>query len=479
MDKEEAALEKGASDRVCAVISPDSFVSVSETEPHPTDVEDGHGDHTPSPDELLYLRTRNLLTGYSDRQSEILRLAKYLHDRSAEIDNAKDRAKQLVLAKIDEADEQTFENFWDLYEAVRTADLGALSDDERNQAITSALRDIAANVPQGSFSTFMAEVARVQSTPAGVGVLHSSLLVMLVGELETLIKDLARTLIERHPESLGQSRTFTWKEISECDSVDEIRDRAVDKEIEDVLRGSLIEWCEFFTHRFKISVPNIVSTYPAQEIVQRRHVIVHNSGRVSRLYLEKLGNFNHDAELDDELTVDYAYLRRSADILYLIGYGLVFASCMRICGDDTWKQRMLIVLSDRTFRLLQEERYETIEMMVDNLDMGRLGEMTALVFQVNRWLALKAVGRFDECRSEVEGLDVSYRSNDFKLAKLALLGNVQDAHELATKMLRDGELRPEFWVTWPLLHDVREFERASSGGLHLPGEPLESSQEDD
>jgi len=428
-----------------------------------TDSETPEVEEAYTPDEVLLIRLQSALTVFANRQSEVLRLASYVRDRSAEIDNAKARAIELIEQRLSEVDEEAFEGFWDVFQTIERDDLGdsSLTPEERSEAMQSAVSELAKTLPEGAAASYLDGVVMAQYAPPGASLLLSSLLVTLVGEVELFINYLARALIERRPDAIDAGgQKFSWTDVTQHGSIDDFRDHVVDKTIQEVLRGSLTDWMDFLEKRFDIAAPKQSREFEATELVQRRHVIVHNGGSASSQYLDKLKGFKHDVDPDEPLPVTHEYLTRAADNLYVIAFGLVMAAGLKHCKVDEGTHPVEQFTSNQTFYMLQEGRYELVEKIVDSVQLSRLkSDSSRLVFTVNRWIALKSLGRFAECKRQVERFETSSRSRDHTLAKLALLGEDEKAFELAQKMIRDDELKPEFLLTWPLLKDVRDYGR--------------------
>ncbi|MBX9471281.1 hypothetical protein [Microcella sp.] len=419
-----------------------------------------------SPADLFYLRVQGLLNTFSLRQAEILRLATYIDERTAEVDSAAARARDRIRQKIGSAPAGSLDHdsvIHQLLEVFKSEPFEddedeELSEDERFDAFTSALTEVGDSLPEGLLSTYIEAVIEALETPPGSRFLHPPLLVTLVGELEMVVKSLARASFERQPAALNdEGKTFSWAELIEHESLDDVRDSLVDRVIDDVLRGSLTDWCDYFVKRFKIAKIASVDTLEAQEPVQRRHCIVHNAGMASQPYIERLQAYGHSAELGSSLDVDAQYLRRAADALYLVAYSLCWAVAFKLAQTDEERNNFGSLLANRIYFLLQQGRHQLVIDIVSSAPLERLNEMTAFVVKVNYWIAMKRIGRFSEVRPEIESLDTRARSREFRLAKLALLDRVEEAHELTEQMIRDSELRPEFLFTWPLLTGVRDF----------------------
>lgn len=416
-------------------------------------------------DEVFSLRLRDALASFAARQAEILRLAAFMDERAAEIDSAAQRAKELIRVQIGDINEDAVHQLIDLFTELSESDLGDedLSPEDRQSAIAEAFREITQSLPEDLVPTYMDGAMRAIETPPAVGMLRSSLLVSMVGELEMLVNFVARACFERQPTALEDSgREFSWAEITAHSSIDDFRDHVVDRAIEDVLRGSLTEWMDYFVRRFKIGPVVAAQSFEAKEAIQRRHCIVHNAGMVSSQYLDRLKEHKVKAQVGDDLEVTPEYLREAADTLYLVAYSLCWSLGFKLISENEAKEMMTGTLANRTYYLLQERRFGLVRSIGRSAPLDKIDELSSFVIRVNYWLAHKLDGKFDKVRSEVQSLDVKARSRQFNLAKHALLDEDAEAYRLAQSMIRDGDLRPEFLFTWPLLSGVRDYARKKS-----------------
>lgn len=415
----------------------------------------------PSPGEVFTRRLLILLSTFSNRQSEVLRMSEYFDERDAELNDAKLRAKRLVRRELAEVDESVLDRYFRIFKVLDEADETEAA--ERKAALSEALAEVAQDLPDGAEQTYTNAVLRSLRRSLGARFLHSSLLTILVSELEMFINQLARACFEIRPAALGGEKALKWSDISGFVTVNEVRDHLVDETIEDLLHGSMLDWIEFFENRFGISEVKAARSFTASEVVQRRHCVAHNAGLASRQYLDKLARFDLPVEVNDPLDVDSTYLARAADALMLVAYSLVWALGVKLNPEKKPRQQLLTHLTNRTMFLLQEQRYELVRQIVDGAPLSSMkgdDEYSSLVLQVNGWIAAKELGQFESVRAQVEHFPVATRDNTFKLAKLALLDQNEEGLDLAQRMLRDDELKPGYLLTWPLLRGIRHLYRA-------------------
>lgn len=270
------------------------------------------------------------------------------------------------------------------------------------------------------------------------------------------MSELIRACYNLAPAKLNESdKKFSLAEIGQFADLDAIREYMAERAVNDVLRGSLDDWLQFFIKKFGVAEPPGAKDFDVQELMQRRHCIVHNSGQVSRLYLEKLKQFRVVAEVGDSLPVSHEYLEKSADSLFLLAYSLCWDLRHQLLESEKFREESLSALVDYTMQLLVDSRFDVARKIGDQIRDITADDSTKLTVQVNRWLAYKFRGEFDLIREEVEGLDVRGKSRLFNLAKHALLDELDEAAEVAEALLKDGTLTLHNVFTWPLLRDVR------------------------
>jgi hypothetical protein len=76
--------------------------------------------------------------------------------------------------------------------------------------------------------------------------------------------------------------------------------------------------------------------------------------------------------------------------------------------------------------------------------------------RVNGWNSKAEIHGLDHVRGDVDDWDVSALANRFKLAKLALLGELELASALADELLERKELERGELAEWPVLRGLRE-----------------------
>ncbi len=417
-------------------------------------------------DELLSA-TDKFLAG----QRTTLRLVDFIAEREAEIDNRRSRVLEIAKREYPGVDPeavwktmQSFDSYFDLENPSR-------SESEGEDRAQRELKDkITSLPPELRTADFLASVARAQAQAPSTPLLLSSLLVTLVGDFEMLVGSLARSLYGQFPGALSASqRSFTWDDISSHESLENLREHVIDRAVDDLLRESCVGWMKHFSSKHKIRIPETANSTDFVEVFQRRHLIVHNGGEVSSLYLANLPELDPVPAVGERLTVNETYLRGAADILCVAALALVgnvARGVLRGADSDRFEE----ALANQPYRLLQDGRFWAAHRMtLEHGPESFVSEYRKVVTKVNRWLSLKRLGRIEECRDDIEAWDTAPLANVFKLAKLALLDDLEAGHAFVKKYRGTTDLPLSFWITWPLLSELRAYEREVDGVPDVAG----------
>lgn len=297
-----------------------------------------------------------------------------------------------------------------------------------------------------------------QSQGRRAPIVRSSLLMGVVSDFEMLVAGLIRLNLSNSENLLKQSeKSLTWKQMSEFDSLRDIRIQLSDEYVSNVMRGGLDAWMNWFNKKLNLVVDGVTTEADELlEIFQRRHLLVHNGGVVNRQYMDKLG-FRDGVQIGDKVGVSHKYLSAAIESLTSAGVKLALSNLAKLGSKD-----------DNTYVEHQITRYcyNALKMrewdVVINICEWSLARMKSddhkLPIQVNLWLAKKLRDGLTAIKADVESWPVSTRSKVYQLAKLALLDQHGDAYALACNLIDAGDLTLQEWHDWPLLEDVRAFE---------------------
>jgi len=399
-----------------------------------------------------------------ETQRTVLRLLDFIVARAEELDDVRTRVLQRVRTEYPDIEEDIVTTFLNGMDTV-LSEVREIEESEDREAaedkVAESIKAVITRLPEGYQPIpFVFALSRAQVQEPSANVLLESLLVSLVGNFEMQIAMAARTLLNMFPGGLESSeRVFTWKEVAQHESLDAFREVVFDRAIDDLMRESASGWFKWFETKHKVKIPAIASDLQFREVLQRRHVIVHNGSNVSRLYLENLPDLDPRPELGTHLGVDEDYLRRAADALLVAGVSLLANIGRKVLKTD--QKGFQDYVCNIPYRMLQDGRYGAAHALTCEFEGAWFdAQYSQLTTQVNQWLALKRLGRFEECREEVVAWDTTVLGPEFRLARLALLDDLEAGHAIVKQIRGTSSLSLAFWFAWPLLAELREYERS-------------------
>jgi hypothetical protein len=295
---------------------------------------------------------------------------------------------------------------------------------------------------------------RIDHTPTN-HILLRAIITELIAALEQVVGRLHASFYTAHPEALGSEKEFSLADLRSFSSVDEAVADAISKRVDAFLRLGFDDWETWFKKYLKLNLREFfVDAARALEVIQRRNVIVHNDGRVSRQYRAAVGDAG--PSLATVLVTDEAYVNGAIDEILIFGATLAAAAWQKIAprnGAAKTSNHQLHVLN---MRLMLLGRWQAVSglaavarAVVADSDSDKL------TYQVNGWLATKRQNGREAIFDDVSKLDVSAAGLRYKVAVAALLDDLDDVGRLLPKALDADDMSMTDVHSWPLLEEFR------------------------
>jgi hypothetical protein len=296
-----------------------------------------------------------------------------------------------------------------------------------------------------------------------------SYLVMLDAKFDNFLAVLANRIFNEKPELLNiKEKSIPYSEISNISTVEDIKNYIIDKEVDDGLRGSREDQLSYLGMKTNINLAESLPNWPEfVEICERRNIIIHTGGKVSKQYVnicKKNKCLDENVKLGEKLTITDQYLNRSFDIFLEIGL-CIFQKIYRKLMPEDYKIADKIFL-DTIVSLILKNKYEQAIKLLDYAlsSIKTFKEDVELMIVINKALANKLMGRKDECLSILKSKDWTAKEDIFKMAVCILEEKYDKASEY---MIRIGDkserIRQEDYQKWPIFVEFRkskEFPRA-------------------
>lgn len=201
---------------------------------------------------------RSLMMDFFASQEELLRLAGFITDRAAEIDDRRSSAYLALCREVPQVRRDTFDDLWDQLEKMDKRVTASESSEDRIDQVSKDLHDYFAQHDHLVAAEVMGAFGRASTVDLiGTGKMMASLLTTLVGDFEVLVGRLAKIMLTAHPGQLAASeRSFTWKDIADFGSLGDFKEHVIERAIEDMLRGSFSDWIDYFRSKQRVPVPS-------------------------------------------------------------------------------------------------------------------------------------------------------------------------------------------------------------------------------
>jgi hypothetical protein len=283
--------------------------------------------------------------------------------------------------------------------------------------------------------------------------LHGSLLVMAFGALETTIAGIGAQHFLLHPAAMpGEEKEFSLADLAAFERIQDARELAITRRVDGLVRGGLESWNAWLGQLLKVDLREVASEYETLvEVIQRRHVVVHNAGLVSRQYLANVEGVS--AEPGDKLVVDRPYLEIAIREIAIFGARLLLLAWSKwLPGESDLAAQKA---NDLVFQELVAGRFEIAHCIAKTARGIAEEDQIRWFLQVNGWLAVRGADGVDAIKDEVEAWDVSALSPLYVAAKAALLDDFDTLFEHLPPLVEHGEIGKKHLEEWPLFNYSR------------------------
>lgn len=291
-------------------------------------------------------------------------------------------------------------------QAHKTGVLYPLSPEAEALAFGLIFRGVRSKAFDANFSQYQDSYAsieyienRIRSGTASskTATLGTAILPLIVSKAEEFLAGLIRAGLTLFPHALGEPPNIPndvllryQRNISSAD----IHRWQVDQQVAGFMRQSPSDWCKAVERWTKIDPAKLGADWDmVQEMIQRRHVIIHNGGRVDREYLDRVASrLRTGVYLGSTLICDLAYLEPVMVELE------TWAVCLAVRWDKHFfkkpaNYRNLVI--DRVVRLEGSGRWTQALAILDSYLKKPLPTDTqdVIIAKINQWFCIQELGR--------------------------------------------------------------------------------------
>lgn len=286
-------------------------------------------------------------------------------------------------------------------------------------------------------------------------ILISSTLSNVIIIFEQYLAKVYQGLILINPKKYFQNQKIEIANIFNR-SVRDVVMECVNNEVESNMFDSL-KTLSLISERESIDINRFVNILDEfEEIYYRRNLYTHNNGVTNHMYLSNIKEkYKKDLSINQKLVTDDIYLRNAINMLYKV-VGTLFYEIQVAYNPkyEKWKDRF----SESVFELLCKKNYDVSEHLYYILSSCKqFCFRDKAMFRINYINAMKQQGKDALVKNEIEALDVSIATEDYKIAKLCLEGKDAEVYEALNKNYPEP-YSAEIVRDWPLFIDFRESE---------------------
>lgn len=302
-----------------------------------------------------------------------------------------------------------------------------------------------------------------------VTTLERSLFISLFSAFDKFVGDVVAILYSKKPDLYKNiNKEISLPEALKYDSMEELRQVFLDREIESIRRKSYIDQFKDLEGKFSIKLTKFSEWPYFIECAQRRNLFTHCDGIVSKQYLDicrEVGcDLRDNVAVGDQLEIGAKYLFQSCRLLCQVGVMLGHTLWRKTLENELEKADSH--LSSIVFDYLHMEHWGkaiSISKFAQGLPRISTDEIER-IYSVNHAIALCAIDKRKEAKAILDKKDWTATTYDFKLAYAILTNDYVKAEEIMCKLGKEGELINELsYHDWPLFRefrDSREFFRA-------------------
>jgi len=337
------------------------------------------------------------------------------------------------------------------------------------------------SIPINKYSKFN-EILEAQKTSHHVSKQVPKMLTIgVVSSLEYHMVLLMREILKMKPHVIENSeKTITIREVFAAGGPEKFKERAIEKEIENIMRSNIIDQIKWMEKHLNISNP-ISKDYRRWdeliEIVERRNLFTHANGIVNDRYIDNIVKLKFDGKdeikIGDELGAGRKYFSNVTDIVSEFGIKLAQVVWRKLFPSSSVEADD--VIGDFGFKLIERGQYELALRILTFASVelaGKKDSRRKLVDKINLANCYKLLGNDKECRKLLNDEDWSSMSDDFLICKMAIEGNAEAVASKMAVMVHTENWEGTHYEKWPVFYHVREDELVKAKFKEIYGREL-------
>ncbi len=321
------------------------------------------------------------------------------------------------------------------------------------------------SIPVNKAAKFQKLLKEQGSSFDTVNIAISNIVVAIVSQYDAYLGELVRILFKISPSLLDVSnKQFPAEQIFSYESIDEFRNSLIEKELETVLRWSHTKQIEWLEKKLGIPLTKDLKIYPSfVEITERRNLLVHANGRVSKQYISECKQ--HGVKEIDKiregcvLTCNSDYAQMCYSVFFEMGIKLGLVLWHKLLPSES--EKLYGFIDPVCFNLIREKKYDLALNLLDFMLTPSFKKdcpyAYKLVFTINKALIFQLKGDKQKASSIVTKLDCSAAEEIYRMAVYILQDDFDSALSSMRKIGKASTMRNAY-REWPLFTSIRDSE---------------------
>jgi hypothetical protein len=310
--------------------------------------------------------------------------------------------------------------------------------------------------------------------------LSQSLLIFAFSAFDAFVGVLVAQLCQEESQLIHkfEQKTVTVHELLDCDTIKEVLNRLIERDIDALLRHSYDDIFTALAKRHGLETLKKFPNWPKFiEAGQRRNLITHCNGIVNAQYI--VACKRSGVTLAKKVTPGYQlkvgpkYLQCALDILYEVGVKL--GHTLWRTGEPSRIEESEKCLGDEVYQLLCREEWSLAKVLGEFAMSFRRPkrDLYNRIARINYAQAMKWSGDNAGAMTVLDSTDWSSSIRDLRLGVEVLRGNFDEAVALMKGIGKNGELvNQPAYREWPLFREFRTAETFKLAYSEVYGEPF-------
>lgn len=289
--------------------------------------------------------------------------------------------------------------------------------------------------------------------------LPASIFISIVCQLDYLIVNLIRMIYLHNPEIIQKNeKNISLSEIEEFETIEDFKNYYIDKDISNLTYKGLKDIYSWFQKRLSVDEFESIlyENESVIEIIQRRHIFVHNGGKVTRQYL-RLSKNPFSLSLDQKLTLSTEYIAKTVDTLQLVGVKTLFM----VWYSQNKSESLFTEINDYAFKSIKADNYVMATNILEfglSLDRSRkvLKDDMFRMLSLNLAQAYKWSKQEKKCSELLKSADWTAVEDKYKLGFFCLSDDFINASKVMTTIGSNGTVKNNDYLEWPIFKEFRK-----------------------